>query len=141
MRKGLMVLLALVLSVSFAFGQGHRTGDSAILFEFDGLSFMNVWEYAGGLGYKMNMGDLGVRAALIFGSQSIEDIHQDPNFGDKESDLELGLDVSLLYALSDGPVAPYVGVGFGFDFAKYKYTEAHDSDETGRPRDHPGQAR
>lgn len=129
MRKSLAVLLVLALSVSFAFGQ-HRTGDKAVLFEFDGLSFMNVYEYAGGLGFKTQMGDLGLRTSLLFGSISTEDIHQEPNFGEKESDLELGLDVSLLYPLVDAPVAPYVGLGFGFEFDKYKYTDSHDANET-----------
>jgi hypothetical protein len=129
MRKSLVVFLVLALSVSFAFGQ-HRTGDKAILFAFDGLSFMNVYEYAGGLGFKSNMGDLALRAALMFGNTSIEDIHQSPNFGDKQSQLDLGLDLSLLYALSDDRVAPYVGLGFGFGYTKYKESDAHASDAT-----------
>jgi len=129
MRKSLAVLLVLALSVSFAFAQ-NRTGDKAILFEFDGLSFLNVYEYAGGLGFKTNLGDLALRTSLLFGNISSEGAHQSPNFGDKQSELELGLNLSLLYSLADETVSPYVGLGFGFGYSKYKESDAHASDAT-----------
>ena len=129
MKKGLIVLVVFLLSASLVYGQAHRTADKALLFEFDGLDNLGVDEFYGGLGIKIMMSSVAVRTGITFGSYSSEDIHQEPNVGDKDSEMEFGLNLDLLYYLAENRVAPYIGVGFGFNYYKYKEEDAHDIED------------
>lgn len=121
MKKCMILLIAISLSISFTFGQETefnmpQKGNKAMLFEFSGLGFLGALEYKGGLGYKMFLSDnMGLRTALLL-NYNRDNIPFDGEGGEDGYDQTFGIgaEIALEFHKNFGKVSPYTGIGGQF---------------------------
>lgn len=127
MKKLISVVLALILAVPFALGQiaakspppAPYSGWTALLFSFDGLSFIRAGNFDGGIGGKIYVSyDLAFRGVLRFTTAS-GTTPANPPAGQTGTDGEVsatqfGVSAAVEYHVRKGHVSPYAGVGVGF---------------------------
>ncbi|MEX0602974.1 MAG: outer membrane beta-barrel protein [Bacteroidota bacterium] len=140
MKKILVVLLALVLTGSMAFGQevnpNITAGSKALLFSFNGLAFLAAGNFDGGIGGKFFLSDMmAVRVGLQFASASATNpwpgVVTPPNTSvdGTQSATQFGVGGAVELHLAKGRVRPFIGGGVGFSTTS---TESKDP-ERGNP--------
>lgn len=133
MKKMLIVLLVLIVSVSGIWGQTkfvpHQKGDRAIIFQFNGL---NINSYRGGLGFKQFINEnFAVRGMVDFYSAK-EKYKWESDFSDTEGLIGedgydrwfgFGFEAAAEKHVNKGKIDPYYGAGVGFYMERNKYVE------------------
>lgn len=113
-------VFALLMFVGAAQSASINTakGTTSLVFQWSGLSNLNVGTYKGGVGVRHYLQDgLAIRPGVQLGVSSEKDESQDPNMtDDKYSEVALGLDVVLEKHKDIGinSLSPWIGVGAGF---------------------------
>ena len=126
MTRSLRTVLILLIISAVGFSQEYKTkieeGAKAVLFEFEGLNFLNVDEFEGGIGGKFYFSpQVALRAGFQFGNIK----ETTPFNATANSDLTgsdgsesvniLGIALGLeLHAASQSRVSPFVGGGLSF---------------------------
>jgi len=139
MRKILTAAWVVVFSLtgSVAYGQVTPTltaGTKAMLFTFDGLSFLAADNFEGGAGFKYFLsGQSALRFGLQFtkasGTEAANPVAPDTGVDGSEDGTTLGLSLALERHLTATRVSPYFGIGAGYSTTS---TEAK-STEVGNP--------
>lgn len=120
-----IILITLIFLCSIVFGQEEPKtsiagGAKALLFEFDGLSYLSAGSYEGGIGAKMFFNNkLGLRVVFNYDRLSEtepanpvgDDGHKDGEFVSTSFGLGAGIEYHLR---SKARVSPYIGGGVGF---------------------------
>lgn len=139
MRKILTAALVVVFSLtgSVAYGQVTptlTTGTKAMLFTFDGLSFLAADNFEGGAGFKYFVSEqsalrVGLQFAKASGTEAANPVAPDTGVDGSEDGTTLGLSLALERHLTATRVSPYFGIGAGYSTTS---TEAK-STEVGNP--------
>jgi hypothetical protein len=120
MRHGLLAVMCIALLAPAALAGGTPDTDDEslqMLFEFNGLSMMDLGVYAGGLGIRYFIDDEGLacRFSLNAGYRT------DEEDGDKETLSLIGGTILIEKFLEPiSSVAPYVGIGFAGFYSSLK---------------------
>ncbi len=116
MKKAILVVMALLLVVSFAFSQDTqpktKSGNFAWLFSLGGLSNLSAGNYNGGVGAKYYLqDDLALRGGLSFSSASYPGYEQNPS--------SFGINAGLMYNWATaGAVVGYIGAQGSYTSSK-----------------------
>ncbi|MFO7892032.1 MAG: outer membrane beta-barrel protein [bacterium] len=110
--KKLLTTLFVILIISIAFGQEHRTNDYGILFGI-GDDFLSPPEsiMENGIGAMIYLDNFALRPTLQFGTTKQDN-------GAETSASIFGLGAALIKHLNENRVAPYYGAGLSFSSAK-----------------------
>jgi hypothetical protein len=115
MRSGLLVALCVLLLASTAWAGGVpkvKDGDMQLVFEFNGLSLLNLDTYAGGVGFRYFYYDeFAFRGSFNFAYGKNSN-----NTNDEDSSRTWigGTFIVEKYMIPVASVAPYIGGGFGY---------------------------
>ena len=134
MRKILTAAWVVVFSLtgSVAYGQVTPTltsGTKAVLFTFDGLSFLAADNFEGGAGFKYFLsGQSALRFGLQFakasGTEAANPVAPDTGVDGSEDGTTFGISLALERHVRTARVSPYFGVGAGFSTTSTEATDA-----------------
>ncbi len=123
MKKVLFVVMALLVATSLSMGQEvmpNLTGGSkALLFTFNGLSFIGAGNFDGGFGAKYYLSSsMAVRGGIQFASASATNPANPPagqsGVDGTQSATSIGISGAVELHMGSGRVSPYLGGGVGF---------------------------
>jgi len=136
MRVPLLIGLCAVVAASAAFAGGTPNtsmGAKQMVFQFEGLSMLNLEPYAGGFGFRyFYADDTAIRGTINFAYQSDEEKNA---ITDSYSMTRIG--AALIWERYMAPiasVAPYMGIGVGYFYNSQTWecepTDMCDPDKT-----------
>ena len=138
MFKTIKIFLFLIVILSFGIGQDFTKpdmikGSKAVLFEFNGLSFLNVGSYKGGFGAKYYIGpNRAVRGALLFNRYSVDIPWTSQTEGNDgyEKATQFGIQAAAEIHVGSGRVDPYFGAGVEFIITRTKHADPSPDPQT-----------
>ena len=130
MRRCFVVVMALLATagVASAATEPIAKGTKALIFDFGGLSVLNLGEFNGGIGFRHYMADnvalrLGVNGDF---SSTTDKAHPAGSTDEKTTSNGFGLSACLeRHMVGPANVSPYLGIGAGFDWSSTKFEPSH----------------